>query len=205
MTRPLAKPALRGGISVFLIFLVALVVVTFANGAGWLTALGIKSQSNDSQVIQAIERTQEVSLLRLGIQGIKDKDQSVAIFGKNIPGTGRKVFLQYNFDAKLGVDGAAVSVTKTGEKGFLISVPRFAFIGYDEPTFKVAVEDAGVLSWATAEVDKVEMINEILNDDARDAYIRDNEDLLRDQTKTFYNSLIKSIDEDAVTTFEFAS
>lgn len=170
-----------------------------------LSPFGIKSDSHDSQVIQAIERTQEVSLVSLGIQGIKDEDRCAEAFGKCIPGTGEKTFLQYNFKAKLGIDGAKVEVTKTGKSSYLISIPRFIFIGYDQPTFKVATEDGGVLSWATPDIDKVEMVNEILNDDERQAYIESNQDLLEEQTKTFYDSLIKSIDPTLVTNFEFRS
>ena len=204
MTRQGPRLSLRL-LTLFLVFAIAIGVFTIVKNQGWLSVVGIKSESHDSQVIQAIERTQEVSLLRLGIQGIKEKDQSAEIFGKSIPGTGRKVFLQYNFDAKLGVNGAQVKVTKTGENAYLISVPEFIFIGYDEPTFKVAVEDGDVLSWATADIDKVAMVNEILNDDARKTYLTSNEDLLQDQTKTFYDSLITSIDPALVTTFEFSS
>jgi len=204
MTRPFAKRAL-GGFAAFLIFMVALGVFTVARNAGLLSIVGINSQSNDSQVIQAIERTQEVSLLGLGIQGIKNKDESFKIFGKSMPFTGKTMFVQYNFKAKLGVNGAEVKVTKTDENTFLVSVPEFIFIGFDQPKFKIAVEDGDVLSWATPDIDQMEVVNEILNDDARQSYIGDNKDLLQDQTKTFYSSLITSIDEDAVTTFEFAS
>ena len=204
MTRRLTRSALRL-LSLLLAFLLAIGVFTVVKNLGWLSPLGIESESHDSQVIQAIERTQEVSLVSLGIQGIKEEDGSAQIFGKSIPGTGEKVFLQYNFDAKLGIDGAKVKVTKTGESAYLISVPEFMFIGYDEPTFKVAAEDGGVLSWATPDIDKVEMVNEILNDDARQAYIASNEELLKEQTRTFYDSLITSIDPAVVTTFEFRS
>lgn len=204
MTRQLTRSALRL-LSLPLAFLLAIGVFTIVKNLGWLSPLGIDSESHDSQVIHAIERTQEVSLLSLGIQGIKEEDQSAEIFGKSIPGTGEKVFLQYNFDAKLGIDGAEVKVTKTGKNAYLISVPEFIFIGYDEPTFKVAIEDGGVLSWATPDIDKVEMVNEILNDDARQTYIASNEELLEEQTRTFYDSLITSIDPAVVTTFEFRS
>jgi hypothetical protein len=204
MTRRLTRSALRL-LSLPLAFLFAIGVFTIVKNLGWLAPLGINSESHDSQVIHAIERTQEVSLLSLGIQGIKEEDQSAEIFGKSIPGTGEKVFLQYNFDAKLGIDGAKVKVTKTGKDAYLISVPKFIFIGYDKPTFKVATEDGGVLSWATPDIDKVEMVNEILNDDARQTYIASNDDLLEEQTRTFYDSLITSIDPTVVTTFEFRS
>lgn len=203
MTRRLKGLVLRL-LSVFLAFLLAIGVFTVAKNQGWFTPFGIESESHDSQVIQAIERTQEVSLVSLGIQGIKQKDQSGTIFGMNIPGTGEKVFLQYSFDAKLGIDGAQVNVTKTGKNAYLIAVPEFIFIGYDEPTFKVAAEDGGALSWVTPDIDEVEMVNEILNDDARRTYIDSNEQLLKEQTKVFYRSLITSIDPAVTMTFEFA-
>ncbi len=204
MTSRLTRSALRL-LSLPLAFLLAIGVFTSVKNLGWLSPLGIKSESHDSQVIQAIERTQEVSLLGLGIQGIKEENRCAEAFGNCIPGTGETVFLQYNFAAKLGIDGAEVKVTKTGKKAYLISVPKFIFIGYDEPIFKVATEDGGVLSWATPDIDKVDMVNEILNDDARQTYIASNEDLLEEQTKTFYDSLITSIDPAIVTTFEFRS
>ena len=192
-------------LSLLLAFSLALGMFAVAKDQGWLSPLGIESESQDSQVIQAIKRTQEVSLLGLGIQGITREERSAEIFGKSVPGTGEKVFLQYNFDAKLGIDGAKVRVTKTGPSAYLVSVPEFSFIGYAKPTFQVAAEDGGVLSWVTADIDKVEMVNEILDDDARQEYIASNEEILKDQTKTFYESLITSIDPDADTAFEFRS
>lgn len=204
MTSRLTRSALRV-LSLFFVFVLAVGVFTVVKNSGWLSPLGFDSESHDSQVIQAMERTQEVSLLSLGIQGIKEEDGCAKAFGNCIPGTGETVFLQYNFTAKLGIDGAQVKVTKTGESAYLISVPEFQFIGYDEPTFKVAVEDGGVLSWATPDVDQVEMVNEILNDDARETYLTSNEELLEEQTKVFYDSLITSIDPGIETKFEFRS
>lgn len=204
MTRQLSRLALKL-LAVFLVSLLAIGLFNAAKNLGWLSPIGIASESHDSQVVRAIERTQEVSLLSLGIQGIKQENRSAKVFGKSVPGTGEKVFLQYNFDAKLGIDGAQVKVTKTGERAYLVSVPEFSFIGYAEPTFTVAVEDGGALSWVTPDIDKVQMINEILNDDARKEYISSNQDLLKEQTKVFYDSLIKSIDPVVETTFEFRS
>jgi hypothetical protein len=203
MTRRLTRTALL--LSLSLAFLLALGAFTIVKNPGWLSPFGTKSESHDSQVVRAIKRTQEVSLLSLGVQGIEEKQQSAEIFGRSIPGTGEKAFLQYDFNAKLGIAGAKVKVTKTGKNAYLISVPKFIFIGYEKPTFKVAVEDGGVLSWATPDIDKVEMINEILNDDARQKYIDSNEALLKGQTKVFYNSLITGIDPAVVTRFEFRS
>ncbi len=184
--------------------IVTLALLLTANSMGWASGLSVSSNSHDSQVIQAIERTQEVSLLSLGIQGIKEENHTSSVFGVEVPGSTEMVFLQYNFTAKLGIDGEKVQVKKAGDGEYIVSIPEFIFIGYDKPTFKVAVEDGGVLSWVTPDVDKVEMINKILNDDARDKYIDSNEDLLKDQTKVFFNSLINAIDPKAKTKFDFA-
>lgn len=192
-------------LSTFLALVLAIGLFAVVKNLGWLSPFGVESESHDSQVIRAIERTQEVSLLSLGIQGINEEKRSAKVFGTSIPGTGEKVFLQYNFKAKLGIDGADVKVTKTGTNAYSISVPKFIFIGYDEPTFKLAVEDGGVLSWVTPDINKIEMVNKILNDGARQTYISSNKELLEDQTKVFYDSLISSIDPDVVTTFEFRS
>lgn len=204
MTSRLTSTTLRL-LSLLLTFLLAIGVFTVVKNLGWLSPLGIESESHDSQVVNAIERTQEVSLLSLGIQGIKEESRSAEVWGQSIPGTGESVFLQYEFAAKLGLDGGEVRVRETGESTYLITIPDFIFIGYDEPTFKVAVEDDGVLSWATPDIDQVEMVNEILNDDARDTYIASNQELLEDQTKVFYDRLITSIDPRAETTFAFRS
>jgi hypothetical protein len=82
------------------------------------------------------------------------------------------------------------------------------FVALPRRSEKVATEDGGVLSWAVPDIDKVDMVdmvNEILNDDARQTYIASNQELLEEQTKTFYDSLITSIDPAVTTTFEFSS
>lgn len=177
---------------------------TFAKNLGWLAPFGIESESSDSQVVQSIKRTQEVSLLALGIQGLKQTDRCSEAFGKCIPGTGESVFLQYNFTGKLGVDGSKVEVAEDGENAYTITVPEFQFIGYDEPTFKTAVEDGGILGWVTPDADKAEMITDILNDDAQQKYVDEHEQMLQEQTRSFYDNLITSIVEDAETTYEFS-
>ena len=204
MKRSLIKSALRL-VSLFVTFVVALGAFGVIKEQGWLSPFGIESESSDSQVIQAIERTEEVSLVQLSVQGIKDKAESATIFGTSVPWSEETVFLQYTFEAKLGLDDAEVEVTETGENSYLISVPEFTFIGYDEPTFEVAATDGGALSWATPDVDQVEMVNEILDDEAKEQYLADNEELLRQQTEFFYDGLIASVAPEAVTEYEFRS
>src|SRR5690242_16162584 len=116
MTRSFTSSALRL-LSLLLGLLVVVGLLMVGKNLGWLPPIGINSESHDSQVIQAIERTQEVSLLGLGIQGLKEENKSGEIFGQRIPGTGERVFLQYNFRAKLGIDGTKVKITKTSPTG----------------------------------------------------------------------------------------
>ena len=187
------------------VFAVAVGAFMVSKDRGWLSPIGIESESDDSQVVKAIERTEEVSLVRLSIEGISTRNDSRRVFGKVIPGTGQQVLLQYKFKAKLGIDGAQVQIAKTPSGDYRISVPEFSFIGYDQPTFKVVVDDGGALSFVTPDIDQTDLVNEVLDDDAQGQYLTENADILRDQTRVFYDSLIASIDPDVETRYEFAT
>lgn len=204
MTRPLTSSALRL-MSLLFAFMLGIGAITAFEHIGLLSPFKTSSESHDSQVIRAVTRTQEVSLLRLAIQGIDEKHQHATVFGKSIPGTGEKAFVEYKFNAKLGLDGARVKITKTGNNAYLISVPEFKFIGYDKPSFQVAAEDGGVLSWVTPDIDQLEMVNEVLGPQPRQKYLASYQGELQQQTKAFYNRLITRIDPAVHTRFEFAS
>lgn len=168
-------------------------------------ALGSESESRNTQVINAVERTEEVSLLSLGIQGIAERTEQRTMFGVKVPGAGRAVFMQYDFTAKLGLDGRAVQIRETGENEYEISIPEFIFIGHDDVTFKVAVEQNGILSWVTPEIDTVEMTNQILNDETQQKYLDENEEILRAQAQSFYNGIVRAIEPDARLEFDYIS
>lgn len=167
------------------------------------SAFGTKAETRDEQVINSISLDQQVVLLSLGSQGISERDERTDFFGVDIPGSERISFIQYAFNAKLGIGGKNVSVEQTGENKFLISIPEFVFIGHDNESFRLAAENNGVLSWVTPEIDRVEMINNILNSDAKDQYLVANEEILQDQARVFYGSIIASIDPTIVTEFTF--
>lgn len=204
----MTNPVSRWGVRLFSLLVMCLAAVVLFNvvlAAGWLSPFGLRSESHDTQVIQAIKRTQEVSLLSLAVQGITDKEQNSTVFGHDVPGSGEKVILQYEFSAKLGLDGSQVKVEQSGESTYKVTIPKFIFIGYEDPTFKTIVDTGGLLRFTTADINKVEMVNEILNSDARNEYIDQNEELLRDQAKVFYESLITSVEPEAKVAFEYAS
>lgn len=199
----ISKSALRV-VTVFAVFLVAIVGFTVLKNAGLLSPFGIKSEAADSQVVQSIKRTEEVSLLALGIQGITSEERCSTAFGKCIPGTSDEVYLQYTFTGKLGIDGSAVEVTETGADAYTMSIPAFEVIGYSDPKFEVAVTDDGVLSWVTEDIDQTEMITKILGDEAQQKHLEDNEDLLQEQAKAFYDNIILSVAPEATIAYEFA-
>lgn len=162
-----------------------------------------KEESHDSQVIMAVNRVEQVALVSLGIQGINESRKNSEVFGIKVPGSGRATFVQYSFNGKLGIDGAGVTVTPTGENHYRVTIPKFIFIGYDKVDFKVAAEDNGVLSWVTADIDPLEIVNGILDEPGQQEYVRQNKDVLEEQAATFYTSIITSVDPDAVVEFTF--
>lgn len=168
------------------------------------TPVSTQTETVDSQVINAIERTQEVSLVSLGIQGIEKKAESTTTyFGMVVPGSERTKFLQYAFDAKLGLDGENVSIEQTGEKEFTVTVSQFTFIGYDNMHFEVATESNGVMSWVTPEIDSAAMANSILNDEAKQKYLSSHREILQEQAQAFYGGIIRAVDPGIDVTFDF--
>lgn len=166
--------------------------------------LGSQSQSRNTQVINSITREEQIVLLGLGIQGISATTGNSTFLGVTIPGSERASFLQYSFNAKLGVEGKDVQITTKGEKGLLVSIPRFIFIGHSNESFQTVVETNGVLSFTTPEIDTAEVITNVLNDGAKSQYIASNNEILRDQAKAFYTGIIGAIDPTITVEFEFS-
>ncbi|MFC5131150.1 hypothetical protein [Paeniglutamicibacter kerguelensis] len=160
------------------------------------------SESRNSQVIDSLTREEQVVLLSLGIQGISEKNGQSNFFGIEVPGSSRVSLIQYGFKAKLGFDGKDVKYESSGDK-ILISFPKFIFIGHDDETFRLVTENNGVLSWITPEIDAVEMVNNILSDEAKDQYIDSNEADLKDQTSVYYKNIVQGIDSDIEVELKF--
>lgn len=191
--------------------LIALVVGLLVGviGVGALALSGSRPfssarRSADTQVIEAVRREQQVVLLSLGVQGLKEVTANSKLFGKNIPFTDRSVFVQYTYRAKLGIEGKDVSVQTTGKHAYRVDVPGFIFIGHDREQFKTAIEKNGALSWITPDIDTAEAIGEILNSDAKKQQILDNLEQLKEQTKVFYGGIISGVDAQASIEYRFA-
>lgn len=195
------KRLVRGIIVLILLLAVLLGVAAWL---GNLSVFSVFASSSDEKVVQSISREEEVVLLRLGIQGIAEEKVATEVFGQALPGSGRAHFLKYKYSAMLGVDGAEVSIEKVADKKFRVSVPEFAFLGHSDVSFETAVEENGVISFLTPEIDVPQTVTKILNNEAKDQHIQDNREILEDQCKNFYTSIIHGVDPGVELEFDFA-
>ena len=179
-----------------------LALVGFQAAQSW-RLFGSESESTDTRVIQSVKREEQVVLLSLGIQGISEKTEKRTFLGVEVPGSDRATFMQYSFNAKLGIDGRDVRIVPVGEKKYRISIPEYIFIGHSNEDFRLVAENNGVLSFITPENDSVEMINSILSADAQAEYIADNEEILREQAVAFYSGIINGIDPEIDISYDF--
>lgn len=191
--------------------LVLIVAAVIAGGVFLATSsfslpsiFGTKTERTNTQVINAVNREQQVVLVSLGIQGIAEEANSNIVFDWVVPGSGRAKLMVYTFKAKLGIEGGDVEIVETSDGSYLITIPDFMFIGHDDAHYRVASENNGILSWFTPEVSEAEMINNILTDEVKDDYVDQNLEILRDQAKVFYTGIVSGIDPEATLEFEFA-
>lgn len=189
-------------------FILALLALLVVGGLLLQRVLGDDGvESHDTQVVHSLTREEQVVLLTLGIQGIREtRTEEARLFGLDqlrIPWSDRASFIQYEYKSKVGFEGGEVEIEQIGEKRYRITVPEFEFIGTSDPQLQVAVEDNGVLSWTTPPIDQLEVANEILNDEVKDEQIAENEDILRDQAESFYNGILQGIDPELTAEYVF--
>lgn len=181
------------------------IVLGMALNWGFSNPFATEEESHNTQVVHSLQREEQVVLLSLGVQGIAEERVSRTVFGATVPGSGRTLFLQYNFRAKLGLEGKNVVIEAKGDDTILIRVPEFTFIGHEDITFKTALEDNGMLSWVTPDIDTPEVINEVLSDQQIDEHVASNRDILEHQTEMFYEGIIHAVDPDITVLFEFTN
>ena len=168
--------------------------------SSWFTT---DSTTTALEQITEVKPIQEVALLSLGIEGLLEQSDAQEVMGMRIPGSGRVVLLQYEFTAKLGIEGEDVKITPTGENTFRVSIPEFVFIGHSDTKFGIANEENGILSWVTPDIDTTGMVNTVLGLDAQKEYIKEHSQELQDQATLFYTTLLTSVAPDVSLEFEF--
>ncbi|MGM7698469.1 hypothetical protein [Microbacterium sp. A84] len=162
------------------------------------------TEERSTQVIRSITREEQIILVTAGMTDIKSESDDQDFFGLfDIPFTERSVLVRYEYDAKFGIEGGDVSIEPVGDDAYRVSIPKFIFLGYDNPDFSIADEKNGVLSWATPEIDKNELIKSLLTDQAVAEHLEGLRPVLEEQAKSFYTNIITAIDPDATLQFTF--
>ena len=191
---------------ILLVFFVLLLVGAAA--VGGLTAgkfLGA-TELRDTQVIRSITREEQIVLVRAGITEVKEeRSNGLDVFGLfNLPGSERSMLIRYEFDAKFGIEGKDVTISKTGDNAYRVSIPAFKFLGYENPDVSLASENDGPLSWTTPEIDKFTVIEKVLTKASVADRIDGYRPVLEGQARAFYSGIITSIDPGVTLTFDFA-
>lgn len=169
-----------------------------------LTGAFGRVSTNTSEVIKYQLPQQEVALTSLRIEGLERADADGKFFGLALDAGNRTKYIEYGFNAKLGVDGSQVDIVADGDHTFTVTIPEFIFIGHSDEHFDDPIEENGILSWLTPQISETEMVNKILSTERKDEWVASSLQLLKDQSEVFYGTIIKSVDPDATLTFEFA-
>lgn len=147
------------------ILLVLVFVVVIAAAAVGGIAVGRffgAQESRDTQVIRSIKGEEQVILLTAGMTDVKEEkaDGLKLAIGDlqlfTLPGTERSMLVRYEYDAKFGIEGRDVDIRPTGNDSYLVTIPKFNYLGYADPDLSVAGEKNGALSWTTPEIDKAQ-------------------------------------------------
>ena len=187
------------------LLIAGLVLVIFKVNSGTNHSITHTVQKDqDTLTIKSLTKEKQIVLVNLGLSEILNEEKSSQLFGKNIVGTNRKKFMQATFDAKLGINGKDVDIESNGKNSYVITVPKFIFIGYNNPNFKLLDEHNGVFSSFTSDISETDMINKVLNDKSKQKYVEKYDKLLKQSTKDFYRELAHSIDPDAKLSFKFS-
>lgn len=190
------------GIGMLLAAAVMLAWFLFPRGGGE-EPVAVETQTANTQVIQSVTGVQDVVLVSLGIQGIAEESVTRELWGHDVPGSERKLFLQYTYQAKLGIDGSQVEIDHVGDKSYVVTIPEFQFLSHSDVEFATAVKDDGVISMVTPEIDVPAMVTRILDESAKDQHITDNRQLLEEQARNFYTGIIEGIDPEIEVSFRF--
>jgi len=160
--------------------------------------------TNTSEVIKYQLPQQEVALTSLRIEGLERANADGKLFGVSVDAGDRTKYIEYGFNAKLGVDGSQVEIVADGENAYTVAIPSFIFIGHSDEHFEDPIEENGMLSWLTPQISETGMVNRILSTERKDKWVASSLQLLKDQSEVFYGTIIKSVDPDAEITFKFA-
>lgn len=170
---------------------------------------GIETRARNTEVVNSVTGIREVALVALGIEGIEERNSSgkfelpLTTVSGPLLGSDRARYVKYDFTAKLGVDGSTVKIDESGKDAFTITIPEFEVIGIQNPNTETILEDNGILSWLTPEIEESDISNEVLSEKAHQKYLDEYEELLRAQAEAYYGSIVKSVAPNVTVKFEY--
>jgi len=195
-----------------LLVLVTLVAIAAAAVGGIAVGKYFGAQeSRVAQVIRSIEGEEQVILLTAGMTDVKEEKANglkLAIGDfqlSTLPSTERSLLVRYEYDAKFGIEGRDVDIQSTGNDSYLVTIPKFIYLGYANPDLSVAGEKNGALSWTTPEIDKSAVFEQVLTDQVMNEHIGGFRPVLQGQAKTSYTRIVNAIDPTIQLQFEFTS
>lgn len=191
------------GVSIGLIIIVIVATVFITLKVTGSSIFETTTKTNETQTITYLEKNREIALVTLGISDIIDETNSQKIFGQEIPWSDKQTYIKATFEAKLGIDGRNVKIEKINDKEFEITIPKFIFIGYDEPVIEHVVDNNGVLSFVTEDVNQAEMVNKMFSKENKQKYIDQYANLLKESTEEFYNNLLPEFDKEVKLNFVY--
>lgn len=160
-------------------------------------------RSGDSQVISALERTGEVSLITAHTSGVYEVENHTVIFGKRLPGSAKTVFIEYSYENKLGFDASAVNIKPKYNNEYQIIIPEFILIGKNNIEVETVFNKRGPISFSTENIDVAKATEEILASGKGEELIESNRDLLEDGAEEFYEDIILEFDDEVRLDYRF--
>lgn len=167
------------------------------------------TESRDTQVIRSIKGEEQVILVTAGMTDVEEKREDGLNFAIGdwdlftLPGSDRSVLVRYEYDAKFGIEGKDVEISQTGDNAYLITIPKFVYLGYANPDLSIADEKNGLLSWTTPEIDTTEVFEELLSAQVVEQHIDGFRPVLQEQAKLFYSKIVQAIDPAITVEFQF--
>jgi hypothetical protein len=156
-----------------------------------------------------MKKTGEISLVNLSVRDIFEQSQDtvVEVFGNavRVPGSNRMTFIRGRYELKLGIDGQHVEFEVLDEDHYRVYVPEFRVIGKNNIQFETVMEQNGLLSVVTDQIDAAKMASDALNSDGLQIILEQNREILEASTIDFYTQLATGLGLDAKLEFIFAS
>lgn len=168
-------------------------------GYGYLSgSMEKQSEAKVSTTIEHIEQVNELVFLNTSVQKIITAKNYTILFGQEMPFSEKSALLIVNYKAKFGIKNP-VTIEKTGEKRYRITVPSFQVIGLEldakEP-YILYDKSGDILSFTTEEIDTGQLVTDEFKSAEQTSFLTQYEDDIKESAQNYYHNLFKAISSD---------